>query len=169
MYTTVAAVRLALAPLSTSPDYSPRQDTAAGLSDDQLEDAIREADAKIDSYLLRRYVVPVEPLSPDVYPGPIGFWSRDLAAYYATLTLYRNTPMESTNPVFLRMQGVVVDLIAVRDGKSALDIPVSESPSSSSGFAGVVNLYDDPLLSPEDWGVRPTAGTRIGSGDDVAW
>lgn len=160
MYSTPAQVRLALAPAPPS-NTAPPQDTAASFSDEQLIDAIMEADSKINLALSARYATPVAPLDanadPLVYPDPISYWSRDIAAYLATLTKARNRPVVATEPVYLRMQAAVTEMNAVRDGKAVLSIAVADSPSAEGGFAGVV---DDcgPVFGPSNWGYPPASG-----------
>lgn len=160
MYSTADEVRLALAPLLAQGQV-PTQDTAAAMLDAQINDAIVEADARIDGYLGGRYAVPVQPIQPvadpPTYPAQITAWSRDLAAYGLTLTLYRNKPMEQTNPAYLRYQQVMADLAAVQRGTMVLAIPVAVD-GNSGGYAGVVNATPADLFGPSDWGAPPRLG-----------
>lgn len=163
MYSTPAQVRLALAPTPPS-NTAPTQETAASLSDEQLIDAIKEADSKINLALSARYVTPVQPLDPNadplVYPDPIGYWSRDIAAYLASLTKYRNRPMAATEPVYLRMQAAVAEMNAVRDGKTVLTIATAAADTDAGGFAGVVEDCG-PTFGPADWGYPPALGMTL--------
>lgn len=163
-YCTPDEVRLALDPDSPEPmDHV--EDTAAQLSDTQLNDAIAQADSKIDLYLALRYTTPVAPLDPNVapltYPNQVRFWSRDLAAYFATLTDNRNMPLDPTHPVYLRMLQVQADLKAVSSGTAVLNLPaaIPSGGGGDTGVAGVINPYDGDLFGPADWGDRPRAGT----------
>lgn len=159
MYSTPDEVRLALAPSPMG--AQPAQDTAAALSDEQLADAIRQADSRIDGYLAGRYAVPVAPVgSPPVVPGLVAGWSRDLAAYGATLTLYRNRPVEATNTAYLRYLDVMRDLAAVQKGQMILSLPQATSDDGSGGYAGVVNTQPPDLFGAVDFGAPP----RMGSG-----
>ena len=156
MYTTVDAVRMVLAPLTPDATFPNPVDSAAGLSDEQLNDAISQAEAKIDSYLGARYAVPVAPIDPTVptvFPEPISSWAADIAAYRATLTWLRNMPLEPTSPIYLRYADTLRDLTTARDGKSILDLPPSTPVNTGEGFAGVV---DDGgwscIFDANDWG-----------------
>jgi phage gp36-like protein len=153
VYSTPAEVRLALAP--SLPSGAPQQDTAAAFGDDQLNDAIREADARIDGYLRGRYSVPVDPSAGSF--AQVAAWSRDLAAYVATLTLYRNRPMENTNPAYLRYQQVMADLTAAAKGTVVLDLQPTTA-ANTGGYAGVVNTQPTCVFGSEDWGTPPPMG-----------
>lgn len=161
-YTTVARVREALEPDTPLGDQ-PADDTAASLSDAQLADAIAEADARIDSYLAARYTLPVPAdavLTLEAI-APVRFWSRNIAAYLASLTLYRSALMEPTNPVYLRMQDTMRDMVAARDGKLLLPIPVETAPDDDqAGFAVVENGPGMQIFDAYDVGVPRTWGGR---------
>lgn len=169
-YTTVDEVRLALAPAFPDPDDDNTADTAASLSDTQLGDAIRQASARIDQYIGQRYVTPAAPItgsSPAKYPDPLPFWCRDIAAYLASLTLYRNQPMENTDPIWLRYQDVMAELRSVQSGAGFLNLPGNDDPSTGTGFAGVVDPGTGGLFGPEDIGMVtrvPFPGGWPGSG-----
>lgn len=174
-YSTPAEVRLALNPELDPAALDHVEETAAQLSDTQLNDAIAQADSKINLYLALRYATPVAPLDPDadplVYPEQIRYWSRDLAAYFATLTENRNMPLDPTHPVYLRMLQVQADLKAVNTGAAVLALPaaVPSGGGGDTGVAGVVNPYDGPLFGPSDWGDRPVPGTADLWGPDRGW
>jgi hypothetical protein len=60
VYSSIADVRNALAPDGSSTDPA----TAAGLSDDQVTDAIHEADGIVDSYIGSRYAITQDTATP---------------------------------------------------------------------------------------------------------
>lgn len=151
-YTTVAAVRNALAPTATeAPESQARtRSTAASLDGPIIEDQINEAAATVDSYLGGRYVTPVAEVAGQT-PDPIGFWTRDIAAYLATLVHRRNAPLGQDEPVRLRYSAAMAALTAVRDRKAVLQLPqISDAGTAQSGFAVVVNKYDGALFEPGD-------------------
>lgn len=160
MYSTPDEVRLALAPSPVG--GQPAQGTAAALSDEQLADAIRQADSRIDGYLAGRYAVPVAPVGdPLAVPAQVAAWSVDLAAYGATLTLYRNRPMEATNTAYLRYLDVMRDLSAVQKGQMILSLPQASGDDGSSGYAGVVNTQPADLFGAADFGAPPRMGAGL--------
>lgn len=157
-YSTPAMVRLAAAPDLTDP-AQPATDTntVADNSDISLLQQIVEADSTIDSYLSGRYVTPVAPVDPEadppVYPTPLPSWSRDIALYLATLTMRKNLALDTaTAPVALRYRDIMVQLTAIRDGKSNLPLPVNDGGSGASGGAGdPLNAYDGTLFPADDF------------------
>lgn len=160
-YTTVDEVRLALAPIIGDPpesdDTSDEPDTASVLSDDQITDAIEQASSRIDTFLAQRYQTPVAPLDPAadplVYPSPVGWWARDLAAFLCSLTFFRSSQMQTTEPIYVRQAMVVADMTAVRDGKQALNLPpATDGPAADTGRAGVVNVGFAGVFDLEDTG-----------------
>ncbi len=148
MYSAPIDVRNALTPGATSVDPS----TGAGLSDEQIDDAIRQADSRIDGYLPEGYVVPTEQNENDLTTAvpPIRYWSRDIAAYLATLTYYRNKNLPQDEPVRLRYIDTMNELLLVSKG-------IFELPSSAGvddGLEGdvfVYNQYQGSLFGAEDF------------------
>lgn len=168
-YVTPDAVRIAADPEwrpgSTQPDTGGQ--TAAELSDGQLADAIREASARIDTYLGGRFAVPVAPVDPQAteltYPDPIGVWARDIALYFATLTFLRGAPLEQNDPVNLRYAATMLDLAAARDGKLTLTLTDAE-PSTGSGFTGAIDPGFTGLFTAADAGYHRGATTPYTAG-----
>ena len=153
MYSSVASVRAALTPGSLPEDGS----TASGLQDEQIRDAINEADAVIDSHIGSVYTVPVaydeSPLDT-VAVAPVRFWSRNIAAYLATLTFKRNKDVGKDEPVRLRYDGTMALLVAIRDGKAT--VPSLPIPGDEDGDgAQVFQLYDGELFTEADQGLGP--------------
>lgn len=152
MYSTADEVRLTLVPLLPGDVL---RDGPEGLPDEQVLDAIKEADGKIDGYLAARYAVPVQPVTTDplVYPTQVNAWSRDIAAYRLALTAHKLRPMDPNSPAALRYTQAMADLAAVQKGIYTLSLPgvVSQEPT-----VGEVAVVDQPaVFGPSDWGVHP--------------
>lgn len=156
-YSTVAEVRSALTP---APTLATGRGSAAEFSDVQLEDAIAQADSRIDSYIGARYVTPVSPLvpiaTPPVYPNVIVYLSRDLAGYLATLTYRGNQDMSDNNPVYRRFADAMQLLMAVAKGQASLDIPGNIGDDSSQGAGDPINPYQGDLFHIRDFDLRPS-------------
>lgn len=157
-YSTPALVRMALIPSSDGALPSPASNTAADLSDAQLQDAISEADAVIDGYIGGHYAVPVATViivSDPVTPHPIDFWSRNIAAYNATLSYRRSLDFPDTDPIARRYAATMTALKAVAAGQIKLQIPTNTSPHSVVGAGSVVNPYAGDLFGVSDFNLRP--------------
>jgi phage gp36-like protein len=150
-YSSVGAVRQALAPSLIDPDQEPQTQTgtAANVSNETISDAIAEADSRIDTYISGRYSTPVPTDQSGKTPAPINFWSRDLAAYLVLLTWRKNQNVDADDPVRLRATQVATDLVAVRDGKAHLPLPPNQTgtgqeagalPAINLGYSG--NLFE---------------------------
>lgn len=154
IYCTPADVRFALTSnLAAEAEYP---QTAASLDDATLLSNIEEAGSFVDMHILARYMVPTEVVDQDgpqtVAKAPVRWWTRNIAAYFATLTFRQSRDLNEDDPVRLRFRATVEMLEAVRSG--ALDIPEFE-PSEDSGEGGVevVNTYDGKMFWPEDFGL----------------
>lgn len=164
-YSTVIEVRNALSP---APDGAPWEDgdqpdpnnltfTAADLSNAQLLDAIAQADALIDSFLGAYYIVPVifqaDGITP--YPAPIvplAFWSRDLAAYYATLTNRKSQDFTDQDPVARRYLAVMSYLMLVQQNKIVLPFPTNIDDTAGEGAGAPINVYGgSDMFQPRDF------------------
>lgn len=152
-YSTAAMVRQALVPSSDGTQTS-GTGTAADLSDAQLEDSIAEADATIDSYIGAYYAVPVAEVSSAV-PHPIDFWSRNLAAYYATLAWRGSQDFTETDPVARRFKDTMDALNAVAAGKMRLQLPQNTTGNSAIEPGKAINPYVGDLWDPSDFSVTP--------------
>lgn len=157
-YSTPAMVRLALHPSlddGSNPPTDP-SNTAADLTNDQLTDMIAEADSTIDSMVGAYYMVPVatDP-STGSTPHPIDYWSRNLAAYAATLAFREGLDLQDTDPVVRRYTATMAALTAVQSGTARLQIPVNMGPNSGVWAGNVNNGYVGDLFSPADWNLRP--------------
>lgn len=174
-YTTRDAVRLALAPIM---DGAQDQDAdAGGLDDTQVDDAIAEASSRIDTYLSQRYQTPVAPLDPladpPVYADPLPYWCRDFAAYLLSLTYFRSSAMNTTEPIYIRYRDVIAELVAVRDGKQLVNLPpVTTGPTRDSQGSGVVDPGMTNVFDVMDTGypARPLPGRGgISWGTGYGW
>jgi hypothetical protein len=169
-YCSVADVRSVLAPALLDGGGNPfpdtTQETAAQLIDAQLLEAIVRASGRVDTYLRARYQMPpvpvvaaqqtTEPHTDAVYPDVVRYWTRDLAAFDATLTLLRGLPIGPDSPVRLRQAQAVAELAAARDGKLDAGLPQPDDATTQEGFAGVVDAGGAGMFGPSDWGDQPT-------------
>lgn len=157
VYCTTEDVRGALTPDADNLD----DDTAAGLSEETLQDAIARAVAFIHTYIGKQYAVPV-----DVTKDPDGIlrdWTSVLAAWNATLTFSGGRAIEADDPLRLRRNEVVKTIERVQSGN--LTLPWPTETQTGNDFA-VVNRYEGQMFAPEDfnlgdarrpygWGVMP--------------
>lgn len=164
-YTTVTKVRQALAPDGTD-QANPQtnyQGTAATLGDNAIRDCIAQAQQTIEGMIGARYDVPVPFTVPDVQedillpPGPVPYWARDIAAYYASLVFRRNQPMEANDPMQLRFNIAMVALAAVRDGKAIIPGLIPSTLTNQVGVAVAINPYEGCLFPPSSV-LTPTFG-----------
>lgn len=169
-YCTVRDVRTALTPgvaVLNAPGKDP-----SDLPDWQIIDAIDAAEGVVNAHTAARYViVPTEVEVPEptdgdpantemrfIAPTPIRSWTRDIAAWYLTLTFNRAKDIKEDDPIRLRM-GLVMKLLGdVRDRKSILPLPpVTDADNVTSG-AEVYNLYEGTLFGPEDFNLTTDSG-----------
>lgn len=157
VYTTPTSVRLALVPSSAGALPNPASNTAADFSDAQLQDAIDEAAALIDSYIGKFYVTPVAQVD-GATPQPIGFWARNIAAYNATLTYRNSMPVPPDDPVSLRWKATMDALGLVATGKVTLSIPENVGDSAANSVGRAINPYVGDLWTPDDFSLNPGYG-----------
>jgi phage gp36-like protein len=156
MYCTVFDVRNALTPGAVA-DAT----TAASLDDAQITDAINEADSRINTYLPSDYTVPQtsvqqgDPVATFVVaPDIIRFWSRDIAAYLATLTYKKHMNVPEDDPVRLRYEMAMEALRLAKDGK--ITLPPDANAEDDLGNVFVYNQYTGNLFGAEDFLLGPT-------------
>lgn len=160
-YSTPTDIRNALAPgvwPAPYPENPPVTRTAADLTDAQLNDEIAEADQLIDSYLNSRYATPVAGTvegETTTYPPPIRTWSRNIAAYKATLTNRRGKDITENDPVVRRYRETMAALIAVSTGKASLNLPGNTGPSGGGDAGAPFNPYTGDLFGSADFDLRP--------------
>lgn len=155
-YSTPQMVRQALVPSSDGSQPDPESNTAADLTDTQLKDAIAEADSTIDGYIGGYYAVSVQPTgTPAVIPHPIDYWSRNLAAYNATLVYRGSMDFTDTDPIYRRYKDTLSALQAVSQGKLRLQLPDNTTGNAGVGAAPAFNPYDGDLWTPDDFDITP--------------
>jgi phage gp36-like protein len=137
-YTDVDDLRLALNPGGVQ-DAS----TASDLSDDELADAILEAQAEVDARLSGRYTVPFP--DGDV-PAAVKIVTRDLAAYEATLRHRRFQPLADDHPVALRHARADKLLTALSKGESSV-----VADDGGGAAVEIQNPYDGELFTLSDF------------------
>lgn len=166
-YSTVQMVRLALYPLSgsddgTNPPTTP-SNTPADLENTQIQDAIDEADSLIDAYIGKYYATPVAPIfdgsdedgTVGSIPHPIDYWSRNIAAYNATLSYRQGLDFADTDPVARRYIATMAALTMISKGQATLQLPDNVSVNAATGAGQPVNPYVGDLFDPNDWNLRP--------------
>jgi phage gp36-like protein len=132
-YCAVADVRNALSRGGASSGTN----TASDLSDAQIADAIAEASAVVDVSVNGPY----DPCVGDVVPGIITFWTRDIAAYLATLTWRASKDITERDPVVLRYTMATSYLNRVASGSMVIPMP-----SAPGDVATVINTYEGYLF-----------------------
>lgn len=138
-----------------SPDTDPTQDTssAASMSDDELQEAIDEAQAEVDAKLAARYDVPFTDVPPLVEK-----LTRDIAAWLATLTFRRGDPIDPNDPVALRYSRAQGNLTSAQAGKT--ELVATAGPLSESDDPEVINPFDGTLFEPDDFSLGPAPYVR---------
>jgi phage gp36-like protein len=164
-YSTAASVRKAILPTSDGTVPNPRSNTAADLSDAELADAIAEADSTIDGALGGIYATPVDTTSG--VPHPIDFWSRNIAAYVATLAYRGSQDFADTDPIARRFKMTQDAMNMVATGKASLPLPRNSGDSSQVGVGAAFNPYVGDLWTPNDFSLGPDLHT--GRGWDPWW
>lgn len=154
VYTTIAAVRQVLSPDGST---SATLGTAASLSDDEIQEAIAEGAAEIDARLTARYSVPFDPV-----PAIIEKINRDLAAYMATLTYRRNTPLPDSDPVALRYARALALLTGAQKGD--IQLVGEDGDVGQAAEAYVVNTlgYEGSLFTLEDFSLAQAPFRGLG-------
>lgn len=168
-YSTPAMVRLALNPATqdggVAPPAAPSR-TAADLPDAQLLDFIAEADAQIDAMIGRFYIVPVAPVFADdvlgdgadvgAVPHPIDYWSRNIACYFATLTVRGAADFTDQDPIARRYSATMTALNMVAAGTAKLQLPDNTTSAAGVGAAAAINPgYVGDLFDASDFNLHP--------------
>lgn len=151
MYSSPADVRNALTPGADDADLT----TAASFTDAQIEDAIKEADGNIDTYLSGKFGIPTD---PDATPPnsvavyPVRAWSRDIAAYLVTLTYRKSKDLQPDDPIRLRFLWVIGILEKIAAGDLTPNLPQPPVPPVGYGPQGafVYNQYHGKLFTMAD-------------------
>lgn len=152
MYATATDVRLAVAR-----DPS-KAHSAASLSDDQVNQAIEDAQSQVDGYLRRRYVVPFG----DPVPALAKSLVIDIAAYLAGLNWYQETELLADDPLALRYARAMALLKDIQCGEIDLDAGDGglPAPDASGGMGAPINPYTGSLFGLSDFGLGYGCGNR---------
>lgn len=170
-YSTPAMVRKALALTSDGSLPATPTNTAADLPDEQLTDAIAEADSEIDSYLGNFYAVPVAANPDGSVPGPLSFWSRNIAAYNATMTFRGSLDFPDTDPVARRYKDTLAALQKVAAGQIKLQLPDNATGNAAASAGAPYNPYVGDLWTPDDFDLTtdPVPGQEAWTGGTPFW
>jgi phage gp36-like protein len=132
-YCGVNDVRLALTGDATATSGT---NTAADLSDPQIQDSVNESSAVVDAYIDGPY----DPRVDDI-PAIVRFWTRDIAAYFATLVWRKSKSPAANDPVILRynhamsmLAGVAAGTITIFGPQNSSDEPSVVNPSFGGGL-----------------------------------
>lgn len=120
--------------------------TAATLSDTDLDDAIRKAQAEVDAKLgTRGYTVPfTDP------PELVIDITTDIAAYLATLVARRSEQISRDEPVSLAYTRAEQMLAQITSGAATLQAPGGAAEAASAAGV-VVNPVDGNLWNASDF------------------
>lgn len=140
--------------------------TAADMTDAQLATFISEADAQIDAMIGRFYAVPVAVVfAGDVLgdgadvgsvPHPIDYWSRNLAAYFATLTYRGSQDFTEQDPIARRYAATMQALQMVAMGTAKLQLPDNTASSAGVGAGQAINPgHVGDLFDARDFNLHP--------------
>jgi phage gp36-like protein len=140
-YTTREKVRQVLAPDGVTTG------TAASLEDGDVDEAIERISARIDTFLTRRYSVPLADPVPDIVQDI----ATDIAAYDLTLAYYKGTDISDQDPVIRRYRDARGMLGQLSTGLLVIDVP------------GADTTIDDPIVvnPPEYPGGLPASGQIV--------
>ena len=144
-YATVTDVRLAVARDPSKPN------STAELSDDQLGEAIENAQSQVDGYLRGRYTVPFL----DPVPALAKSLVIDIAAYLAGLNWYQETELLGTDPLALRYARAIALLKDISMGDIDLDTGDGggPAPDSAGGMGSPINQYSGSMFGMSDFGL----------------
>lgn len=136
-YVTVEQVRRKLAPGGVQDES-----TAAQMADDEIEEAIVDAQSEVDGHLVDRFTVPFE---EDEVPELVVSITKAIAAYLATLTHSRNSALPENHPTWLAYTRA--STLLERLGRGILDLDTSDGDSTViPADPLVVNVSDDQLF-----------------------
>lgn len=130
-FTDVDAVRVALSPGGDDTDVG----SAASLSDEDLQVAVDDSTDEINGKITARYGSPLPFTTP---PTILARISRDIAAYFATLTYRRGDPIITGDPVQLRYNAAEALLTQIQNGTIVIDA------GNPSGEADLLPIFVDP-------------------------
>lgn len=129
-YCSTDDVRLAL----VDDGVSSGTNTGADLDDITVNDAIAEASTIVDSYIGGPYAV------SDTVPNVVVYWTRDVAAFLATLTWRKSKDMTAWDPVYLRYQQAIGRLAGIITGTTAFPADIAPTTDRQGTVANIVPL-----------------------------
>jgi len=91
-------------------------------------------------------------------PHPVDYWSRNIAAYNATLSYSAAQPMDTDHPVRIRYNGTVEALKAVSAGTAGLNLPHNVTDSMAAGADDPINPYIGVLFTSDDFDLSAGGG-----------
>jgi phage gp36-like protein len=144
-YVSVADVREVLSPGGST---DPTLGDAASLSDQDIQDAINDAHAQVEGRLAQRYTVPFA--DPPVLVMRI---ESAIAAYLATLSYRRGTPIDQTHPLSLRYGRATALLDQAATGKLDLVDAAAPTEVTQTAVADVENMYEGTLFDVSTFGL----------------
>lgn len=119
-YAAPADVRLVLSPGGDTTDV----ESAASLSDPDLQAAIQAAQDEVDGKISGRYPLPIATPVPDILMRI----TRDIGAWGATLTYRRGDPIDPHDAVQLRYNAAEALLTQIQNGQLALGTDTADGP-----------------------------------------
>lgn len=120
--------------------------TAASLSDEDIDEAIGRVSNRVDTFLTRRYAVPLA----DPVPGIIRDIATDIAAYDLTLAYYKGVDISDQDPVIRRYRDARGMLGQLGTGLLVITVP------------GADTTIDDPVvINPEPAPCSPRYGFEV--------
>jgi phage gp36-like protein len=143
-------VRSVLLPLA-----DPFNNTAASMTDPQLQFAIDDATTLVDGYTGTAY-------EDEDVPRLVQTLTKAVAAYYATLTFRKNVALDQRDPTLLRYQDAVVTLKSIAAGEIN-PVPFREADPTDVPPAQVFvqNPFTGTLFTPRDF--------HLGAGRGCPW
>lgn len=145
-YASITSVRKILTPYG---DPDPSTGTAAGLPNEQIQQAIEQAFDEINGVVAARYSLPFsEPIPP-----LLESLNRDIAAYLATLTYRKNEPLSADDPVRLRYDRAEKLLLGIQSGAIEIVGAAEDVIEQEGEPAAVVNAYEGDLFTLTDFGL----------------
>lgn len=141
-YCSVESVRLALAPTADGKIESSDTDASSPskLQVTQLQDAILEAMGVVDTYID----------VPTPVPSRVGYLTRNIAAYLATLSYRESKDITDEDPIVRRYNNTMALLKGIRDG-SLEPVKEKEDPTVFNPYVGNLWGPENFALGGTDW------------------
>lgn len=148
MYVAVPAVREVV-----SRDPFRPQNTAAALTDGQIEAAIVNAQAEVDARLRGRYPVPFDPV-----PALVASITLDVAAWLVTLLYREQKDIPDGDPAIRRYERAQCLLRDIATGMADLDAGDGGAPAprTGGGLGPAIPRRDGDLFGAANFGLSNT-------------